>query len=99
MSGLVEIQRDAGRRPISGVRVVLQRRSDMEVVAESVSAGDGTYYLDNVLPGAYFLYVDPETAPDGFEPQSAARAVEVLPTRENQQINADPFLLQPKNEG
>jgi hypothetical protein len=69
-------------KPVSGVRVYLSNPQSGLLVADSVTGGDGGYYLGDVKPGRYVLRVDPKTLPKQYEVTEQERTVEVKPTRE-----------------
>jgi len=81
--------------PLPGVRVVLSRQADGEFVADSITAGDGSYYLGEVRPGRYVLSVDAETLPEGYAMPAVAQELEILPKKEPQEVRPQPFLAMP----
>ncbi|MFC7431822.1 MULTISPECIES: SdrD B-like domain-containing protein [unclassified Agrococcus] len=72
--------RDAGEAGIGGVTVRLVD-ADGDVVAETVTAADGSYLFEDVAPGAYVVRIDLSTVPSGYvlTQGEAEIAVEVGP--------------------
>lgn len=84
--------------PLSGLRVVITPRAGKEPAATSITAGDGSYYLGNILPGAYLVRVDPDTIPGGIRPAEAETAVDLAPAVEPQDVEGVDIILESFNE-
>jgi len=69
-------------KPASSVRVYLSDPQSRRLVADSVTATDGSYYLNDVKPGRYVLQVDPNTVPPPYKVTEQERLIEILPTKE-----------------
>ena len=78
-------------KPLPGVRVFVTDAAGREIGSDSLTAGDGTYYIGNLKPGRYTVKVDPETVPVGFVLSDPVRAIEITPTKELQEVTLPPF--------
>jgi len=80
-------------RPFVGARVMLLDRVTEALAADSITAGDGSYYLGNVLTGAYVIRIDPiclskrQTAPD------PATEVDIPAHKEPQDLTLPPTIV------
>jgi hypothetical protein len=72
---------DSTRIGLGGVRVFV-RAADGEIVRESVTAGDGIYYLGELKPGDYMIDVDERTLPAGYRLLTRPDKVSLEPTKE-----------------
>jgi len=80
-------------KPVSGVRVSLRDPESSRLVADSVTAEDGTYYLDNIMPGNYFLQIDPESLPEIYRLGEQKRDIQVVASKkEFQEIKLPDFV-------
>lgn len=95
VSGTVKLQRDGNTLPIAGVVVQLLRAGSEQFVADSITAGDGSFYIGAVRPGRYDVRVLKSSLPEGFAPRTAARPLEVKGSRDVQFLEVEPFLLVP----
>lgn len=78
-------------QPLSGVRVFLTGTKESRKIAESITAGDGSYYIGDVRPGKYLLQVDQETLPKNTLLSENKREILILPDKEPQEVNLAPF--------
>ncbi len=77
-------------RAVSGVRVVMRDAND-KVVADSVTAKDGSFYLSNLKPGSYKLELDPRTIPEGFIVLEMSKTIEIREAEDFQEIELPPI--------
>jgi len=64
IAGSVLVKKPSGKvEPVSGVRVTSVSDSDSETVIDSITAGDGSFYLGHIRPGAVRVRLDPRTIP------------------------------------
>ena len=93
LSGFVKLDNaEKAGKPVPGVRVFLTRLTDSKKIAESYTAGDGSYYVGDVRPGKYLLQVDRESLPNNVVIKEENREVIILPNKEPQELNMQPFL-------
>ena len=59
------------QKSVGGVRVYVLRMGTDEQIAESITANDGSYYLEDIRPGDYTVQIDPETVPFEYVVQTA----------------------------
>ena len=85
-------------KPLSGVRVCLKDRKEDALVADSVTAGDGSYYLGNVVSGHYVLRLDFMTLPKDFTAPDPVRKLDMPPSEEPQDLTVPPILVAAKVE-
>jgi len=62
-----------------------------EMATDSVTAGDGTYYIGNLKPGKYTVKVDPGSVLSGYVLSDSAKAIELRPAKEPQEVTLPPF--------
>jgi len=81
-------------KPISGVRVILTEAGSEQMVGDSLTAEDGSYYIGDVKPGDYNLQVDIETLPPIYELSEPRREIKVVSTKEEfQEIKLPDFVV------
>lgn len=80
-------------KAVPGIRVFLVRQKDKVHVADSFTAGDGSFYLGNLLPGAYTLRVDPASVPSRYVMPYDSKELVIEPTRQMQEITPSPFFV------
>ncbi|MGB5324962.1 MAG: carboxypeptidase-like regulatory domain-containing protein, partial [Pseudomonadales bacterium] len=85
----VETGAEPLRRPIGGARIELTSKVG-QVVAESITASDGSYYF-NVLPGNYEMWVDPQTVHPSLVFNEPAFAATVVGVEEFQELEFEPI--------
>ena len=78
------------KKAISGVRVVMRDARD-NVVTDSVTASDGSFYLSNLRPGSYTLEVDPTTIPEGYIVLEMSKTIEIFQGQDFQEIEIPPI--------
>jgi hypothetical protein len=78
-------------KPLPGVRVFVTDAAGKEFGTDSVTAGDGTYYIGNLKPGKFIVNVDPKSVPDGYLVSDPVRAIEISPAKEPQELTLPPF--------
>lgn len=99
VSGLVTAEtEDFKIKPLYGVRVFITRDDDTKVLAESSTAGDGSYYLGDLRPGKYLLQVDRDFLKKNIEAASLTQKIEIAPAKEPQEINIRSFKFSYKKE-
>lgn len=81
--------------PVSGVLVYLTPAGSDDLVAESVTADDGSYYLEDVRPGKYTFMVDAKTIPFDSVIKEMHRIIEILPADEPQEIQLQDIIFVP----
>ncbi len=79
-------------QPVSGVRVTAVSQKDPETVVQSITAGDGSFYLDQVRPGEVIVSLDPDTLPGDFVFPSQEQRVRIPLSPEPQDIRDLDFL-------
>ncbi len=82
---------DGEEKPLVGVRVLLTRKEKDALVADSVTAADGSFYLGNVVAGRYAVSVDTHTLSPGHTLAEPARDFEIPPGPEAQDLHLEPF--------
>jgi hypothetical protein len=83
-------------KPLPGVRVFVTNAAGKEFGQDSVTAGDGTFYIGSLKPGKYTVKVDPETVPIGYTLAEFVRAVEINQAKEPQELALPPFQATPR---
>lgn len=92
ITGKVLYVNGAAPKPIVGVRVFLVDSKTGEIVVDSVTAGDGSYYLGGVKPGGFVLKVDTKTLPSQYGLIETQRDVTVTPKKEFSEVTLPPFI-------
>lgn len=77
--------------PLSGVKIYLKTITGDKEISNSVTANDGSYYLENIRPGRYLVVPDPTTIPAAYIIHPAQLDIEIIPSEEAQEINLPPF--------
>jgi hypothetical protein len=77
---------DDRMRGVPGIRITLVTRDKGTLVADSVTATDGTFYIGDLLPGRYVLRVDTELLPKGVAMADTEWDLEIEPQREPQDL-------------
>ena len=77
--------------PVAGVRVLILDKATGKPKGDSVTASDGSYYLQNLLPGKYILQIDPVTLPGKYLLGEHIREIELLPVRDSEEVEMMPF--------
>ncbi len=72
----------APAKPLMGVHITLSDVESDLLIADSLTAADGSYYLGDIKPGRYRLRVDPKTLPPNHTLAEQERIIVVEPTRE-----------------
>jgi len=86
-------------KPISGIKIYLKNPQSGRLVADSITANDGIYYIDDVRPGKYILQIDTETLPANYELSEQDRTIEIVSTKEDfQEIELEDFIVRIKQE-
>ena len=78
---------------VSGIRVILVRADSLRRAGESITAGDGGYYIGDVRPGEYLLTIDARTlSPGAFVTEDAIPPQERFAESSNllQRLGIDP---------
>ena len=70
---------------------MVDSKSD-EVVGDSVTAGDGSYYIGEVKPGRFVLKVDTKTLPGEYGLIETQRDVTVTAKKEFSELTLKPFI-------
>ncbi|MBA3016514.1 MAG: hypothetical protein FP815_16430 [Desulfobulbaceae bacterium] len=79
--------------PVPGIRITGVDPADGRIVTESVTASDGSYYLQNMLPGQYEIRIDQGTVPADFTGAATVMAFTVAPSDEPQELEIDDVVL------
>ena len=98
---IVGIEPGKEPHPLAGVRIMLADRDTLALAADSVTAGDGSYYLDNVVTGRYVIRLDPISVPKRYAMPDPVRDLEIAPNEEVQDLTLPPIeipLKEPKPE-
>lgn len=67
VSGGLKAARDDGQMlPVIGARVLLLEKDQAAVALDSVTADDGSFYIGQIKPGAYYLSVDTGTIEERY---------------------------------
>jgi len=94
VTGVIRVEVPGGEpRALAGLRVMLADADSLALVADSVTAGDGSYYLGNVLAGRYILRIDALSLPAGLSPPDPLRTLDVPPDHEPVDMDLDPIVL------
>ena len=90
---IVKVIRDAHSHAIYFSRAAIPyvRDADNKVVADSVTAQDGSFYLSNLRPGSYQLELDPNTIPEGFIVLEMSKTIEIREAMDFQEIELPPI--------
>jgi hypothetical protein len=80
-------------KPVPGVRIFLTNKGKEAVVTDSITSGDGAYYLGDLLPGQYVIHVDGSTLPRNCGVDQTAMDVEIKSAREPQDLKVPAFLV------
>lgn len=83
---------DESNRPIDGARLQLTN-PDGNVVGESVTASDGSYYF-NAVPGVYQIWVDPQTVHPRYLFNQPAFELRVVAAEEYQELDFEPIVAE-----
>jgi hypothetical protein len=83
----------------SGVRVLLRKAQTDEIITRSITASNGSYYLDDLRPGHYTLSLDSTTLPEGFTAAVPDGIIEIHPTSEAQVVQLPDVPLQAAPNG
>ena len=87
VSGLVTAETEEHKiMPLYGVRVFITKPDDSKVLAESSTAGDGSYYLGDLRPGKYLLQVDKAFLQQNIAVDSFSHGVATAPASCVQEI-------------
>ncbi len=98
IAGLIQtISPDKGVKPLYGIRVYLTSITDDKVIADSITAQDGSYYIGDIKPGKYYLRVDAQTLPSKHTIPDR-RLIEVAPKKEPQELKIPPITCIPAAE-
>jgi hypothetical protein len=92
LTGKILYINGAEPKAIPGVRVYLVDLKTSEIVVDSVTAGDGSYYLGGVKPGRYVLKVDMKTLPGQYGLAEPRRDVTVISKKEFSELTLPPFV-------
>ena len=82
-------------RGLPGIRITLITRDKGVLVADSVTATDGTFYIGDLLPGRYVLRVDTELLPNGVGIVDVDRDIEIEALKEPQDLQLGVFYAYP----
>lgn len=85
--------RDGAIRYLSGIRVYATHRDTGEIRADSITADDGSYYLENLLPGRYDITIDESSIPAGYRAPFEPTALEVTPSHDPVEHGVEPIQL------
>lgn len=80
-------------RPLVGTRVMLLDRATQALAADSITAGDGTYYLGNILTGSYVIRIDPATLVEGQTAPDPAWELTIPANEEPQDLTLTPIVV------
>ncbi|MBI5192083.1 MAG: hypothetical protein HZA08_01425 [Nitrospirae bacterium] len=83
-------------KSIRGIRILLTD-SDMIPVTNSITAGNGSFFLGNIRPGRYIVQIDSDTLPKGYTAIEKQREIEVVGGDKPQEIKLPPFEIIPVN--
>ena len=82
MGRIVALKAEDDFIAIPGVRVMLIDPATGKVLTDSVTAQDGTYYIDSCLPGTYDLLVDTKTLRKEYHLPESTKVIEIVSTGE-----------------
>ena len=86
---------DNERKPVIGTRIFVSSKNSLAPVAESITANDGSYYLENIFPGKYVLHIDNTTVPFESNIKDEYQTIEILPSDDSQEIKLPDIVLIP----
>ncbi len=87
VSGTVKGGRYNGvSRGLSGMRVILMSEDQKNIIADSVTADDGTYYIGEIKPGNYVLDVDMSEIPRVYEPREQPFKITIPASKEPTEV-------------
>ena len=84
-------------KPVGGVRIYVSPTDTDEQIAESITANDGSYYLEDIRPGEYTIQMDPETVPPQFVIKFESRMISIAPDDEPQELQLSDFICLPNS--
>ena len=84
--------------PMIGTRLFVLTIDGSKQIAESVTAGDGSYYLQDIRPGKYVLRFDEKTIPKNIVIKGESPVIDIAPSDDLQEINLPDiiFIHEPK---
>lgn len=82
-------------KPVGGVRIYVSPTDTDEQIAESITANDGSYYLEDIRPGEYTIQMDTETVPPQFVIKFESRMISIAPDDEPQELQLSDFICLP----
>ncbi len=96
IAGKVVISNESGgKNPLAGVRVFATKAGNGVKLPDSVTAGDGTFYIGDVKPGEYDIHIDAKTIPEGCALPAEQNRVVVAAAKDSQEINLGEIALSP----
>ena len=82
--------------PISGVRVQLIDAETKKLVIDSITARDGSYYIDACKPGKYIIQVDTNTLRQIYHLAENSKTIEITSTTEEfAEVTIPDFVAEP----
>lgn len=82
-------------KSIRGIRIILTD-SAMMPITNSITAGNGSFFLGNIRPGRYIVQIDSDTLPKGYTAIGREREIEVVSGDKPQEIKLPPFEIIPE---
>ncbi len=83
---------------IPGIKVKITSASGKNFKADSVTASDGSYYLEDIRPGKYTIQLAPETIPPGLKFEERIRTIQIEPSEDPQEIKVPDFMASLESE-
>ena len=92
--GMQLASRIKAKRPtaIAGVRVLIRDEND-DVIVDSITASDGSFYFGDLKPGKYTLDVDAKTIPAGYVMLQMSKEINIESVDDYQEITLPPIYV------
>lgn len=81
----------------SGIKVTLTPANGDDIKLHSITASDGSYYLEDIRPGEYHIQLDPETIGPGMEYKRIKEIIKILPSNDPQELTLPDIKIFPKS--
>lgn len=85
-------------RALPGAVVLLRDHSSNNIIKQSITDSDGTYYLGEVKPGDYYIEVDPSTIPPLYQIATKKTDVKVRASLDMEEMDGVDFRIVPKTK-